>query len=172
MVEHPKTRVLMALGAAAWLAVGASRASGQSFQLLGLPAGTAGAAFNAISYDGSIATGASFYGPQSFPLYYGPGWTWTLGGGQQTVGGTEPPANTNLYGLSGDGRYVVGEAGASSPFTAPAIAYRYDRTTGQALSLGVEPGGDRSRALAASETGAVVVGYSPDALADARVPLD
>lgn len=154
MVEHPKTRVLIACGAAAWLSVGASRASGQSFQLIDRPPGAIVAYAQGVSYSGGVVAGSSI--GSGIP---DPGWYWTPAGGRTDIVGPGLPLNTGAFGISGNGNVLVGET-SDGLVNTPAIAYRYDRTTGAMTSLGVEPGGDRSRALAASETGSVVVGYS------------
>lgn len=146
--------------AAAALLVCSVRVLGQSLQLVGLPPGTVFSSSRGVSYDGSVVTGNSRYQGSPLPVpFYGPGWVWTPGTGRTDLSGPGLMANSAAYGVSGNGHYAVGETGASL-YDSPAVAYRYNRTTGQAQTLGFEPFYGRSRATAASFDGSAVGGFS------------
>lgn len=136
----------------------------QPFHLVGLPPGTRGTWGTGVSYDGTVAVGASALTPP-FPGGLGPGWSWSTSGGLQAVTGPGLLTNSGAYGISGDGNFVLGETGVSPPTDSPTLAYRYNRSTGQADNVGVLPGGfTRSRATSASADGSVVAGFSADRL--------
>lgn len=141
-------RMIVVLG----LVMAAVPAAGQSFTLVGLPAGQTGSLASGISADGSVVVGWS-----SNSNGRGPGWFWTPDGGRTDLSGPGFQPNTGALGVSGDGRYLVGRNGAS-PSAQVSTAYRYDRQTGVLDQLGVLAPYTRSVANDASFDGAVVVG--------------
>lgn len=150
-------RAVFGLGLAVLLAGHGSRASGQGFQLIDRPPATVTAYAQGISYDGGVVAGRSI--GTGIP---DPGWYWTPQGGRVDVVGPGLPPNTGSYGISGDGNVLVGET-SNGQVSAPVLAYRYDRTTGEMTNLGALSGTlVQSRATGASFDGSAVVGFAID----------
>jgi uncharacterized membrane protein len=103
-----------------------------------------------VSDDGSMAVGTM----------NGRAYRWIAGQGPADLGSLPGETFSEAYGISGDGRYVVGVSYGVSP----GQAFRWSQAEGM-IGLGAlpPPPNGTSRANAVSTNGAVVVGLSADA---------
>jgi len=117
---------------------------------------------NAVSADGSVIVGrTTAWGGGSAAC------RWTRAGNAWWESGLSPmPANSNAYGISSDGRVIVGYGDDPSHYPAVTEAFRWEDGLGVAF-LGDLPGGPvRSYGWGVSGNGAVVVGQSMSTAGD------
>lgn len=119
--------------------------AGGVVQLGILPGGGASSA-RAVSEDGAVVVGTS--GHQAF--------RWTEGAGMVGLGDLPGGAiESNAYGISQDGSFVVGQSNSGIG----AEAFRWSSSGGM-VGLGILPGGSLSRANGVSADGSIAVGWS------------
>lgn len=111
----------------------------------------AGPTLIATSY--SEAFGVSAFGAEIVGNGASSPFRWTAAGGLTSFG----TANDNIFGMSANGSRMVGARLTGSPLREQAA---YWNAAGTITLLGYLPGHDRSRALAASTDGSVIVGFS------------
>lgn len=145
---------MMRLGqAAAAILLSCGSAIAQTLDLVGYwPGnGNVGSRLYGLSADGRIAAGVSAGGVA--PPIVTPGFSWTRSGGRYDFGlSIGASGGAPAFGISRDGRFVVGEEGGN--------AYRWQSGSASLENLGRLPGHDFARGLDADETGETVVGVS------------
>jgi probable HAF family extracellular repeat protein len=123
-----------------------------------LPTGATSAA-TGVSADGSVVVGTSnVQRGGSVPFFASRAFRWTAEGGMENLGSISFDGTSAAYGVSADGRVVVGE-GSDMAVNAQQRAFRWTREAGM-VSLGTLAGGHLSAALAVNADGSVVVGWS------------
>jgi len=134
------------------VAAPAAMAQSPSFTLLGFPppqgGGTGNSRAMALSADGRSAAGYSSVSGVGDTAFH-----WTADGGRNDFGQALGLTLSYGFGMSGDGRTVVGRSGPASTHS----AFRWSQASGY-QSLGVPIGLFRAEARDASHDGSVIVG--------------
>jgi len=159
-----------------WTLTNPATGEGQMVGLGDLPGGDQYSVGTGISADGSVIVGgassaASLAG--GFSCGYDPfrcdyeAFRWTQAGGMQALGDLAGGSYQSLaWGVSADGRVVVGESSSAQAGLLDVEAFRWTAATGM-VGLGDLPGGNFiSMAYAANADGSLVVGASAVAIGD------